>query len=46
MASPEDNDMTRKQITDVKEIIADMEQRVSDGQPRSILLISDLYAPY
>lgn len=27
--APEDNDETRRQIADVKEIIADMEQRVS-----------------
>lgn len=27
--SPEDNELTRKQIAEVKEIIADMEQRVS-----------------
>lgn len=31
--SPEDNDISRKQITETKEIIADMEQRVSPGQP-------------
>lgn len=29
MASPEDNDITRGQIAEVKEIIADMEARVS-----------------
>jgi HAT1-interacting factor 1 len=29
MASPEDNDITRQQIVEVKEIIADMEARVS-----------------
>ncbi|KAI1424140.1 hypothetical protein F5Y12DRAFT_785595 [Xylaria sp. FL1777] len=28
--APEDNDETRKQITDVKEIIADMEQRLTE----------------
>lgn len=28
--SPEDNEISRKQITETKEIIADMEQRVSD----------------
>lgn len=28
MASPEDNDITRKAITEMKELIADMEQRV------------------
>ncbi|KAI1362313.1 hypothetical protein F5Y08DRAFT_312410 [Xylaria arbuscula] len=28
--APEDNDETRKQITDVKEMIADMEQRLTD----------------
>lgn len=28
--APEDNDETRRQITDVKEIIADMEQRLTD----------------
>jgi len=33
MASPEDNDITRQQIVDVKEIIADMEQRVSAARP-------------
>lgn len=27
--APEDNDLTRKQIVEVKELIADMEQRVS-----------------
>lgn len=27
--APEDNDLTRKQIAEVKELIADMEQRVS-----------------
>jgi len=27
--SPEDNELSRKQITDVQEVIADMEQRVS-----------------
>lgn len=32
--APEDNDETRRQITDVKEIIADMEQRVSLPLPR------------
>lgn len=26
--SPEDNELTRQQITDVQEVIADMEQRV------------------
>lgn len=31
--SPEDNDISRKQITETKEIIADMEQRVSPGTP-------------
>lgn len=29
MASPEDNEVTRATITDVKDMIADMEQRVS-----------------
>ena len=29
--SPEDNDITRKQIAEVKDIIADMEQRVSQA---------------
>lgn len=27
--APEDNELTRKQIVEVKELIADMEQRVS-----------------
>jgi HAT1-interacting factor 1 len=31
-ASPDDNDVTRAQIADVKEIVADMEARVSDIQ--------------
>ncbi|KAG6117010.1 hypothetical protein E4U14_008172 [Claviceps sp. LM454 group G7] len=30
MASPEDNDITRKAITEMKELIADMEQRLFD----------------
>lgn len=30
MASPEDNEVTRATITDVKDMIADMEQRVSN----------------
>ncbi|KAG6115805.1 hypothetical protein E4U13_002444 [Claviceps humidiphila] len=30
MASPEDNDITRKAITEMKELIADMEQRLLD----------------
>lgn len=30
-SSPEENDTTRAQITDVKEILADMEQRVSSS---------------
>ncbi len=34
--SPEDNDITRTQIAEVKEIVADMEQRVSD----QLLLVS------
>lgn len=29
MASPEENDLTRKSIEEMKELIADMEQRVS-----------------
>lgn len=29
MASPEDNELSRKAITEMKEVIADMEQRVS-----------------
>jgi hypothetical protein len=29
MASPEDNELARKQIAEMKELIADMEQRVS-----------------
>lgn len=33
MHSPDDNDITREQITEVKDILADMENRVS----RSIL---------
>ena len=36
--APEDNDETRKQITDVKEIIADMEQRVSLPLSRRLLV--------
>ncbi len=36
--APEDNDETRKQITDVKEMIADMEQRVSLSLPRRLLV--------
>lgn len=38
--APEDNDETRKQITDVKEIIADMEQRVSLPLPRRLLVVA------
>lgn len=35
MASPEDNDLARKSIAEMKELIADMEQRVSfTGQMR------------
>ncbi len=38
MASPEDNELTRKDIADMKELIADMEQRVCnhyfDAVPR------------
>ncbi|KAI1484631.1 hypothetical protein F5X96DRAFT_426296 [Biscogniauxia mediterranea] len=37
MHAPEDNDTTRKQITEVKELIADMEQRVSWKLPRLLL---------
>lgn len=33
MASPDDNELTRQQITEVKEIIADMEQRVRSYPP-------------
>lgn len=38
--APEDNDLTRKQIAEVKELIADMEQRVSLSQdlPRPLLV--------
>jgi len=36
--APEDNDETRKQITEIKEIIADMEQRVSLPLPRILLV--------
>jgi HAT1-interacting factor 1 len=36
--APEDNDETRKQIIEVKEIIADMEQRVSLSLPRTLLV--------
>ena len=34
--SPEDNDVTRAQIADVKEIVADMEGRVSGFKTRSL----------
>lgn len=36
--APEDNELTRKQITEVKELIADMEQRVSPSLPRALLV--------
>ncbi|KAI3325852.1 hypothetical protein HD806DRAFT_552263 [Xylariaceae sp. AK1471] len=36
--APEDNDETRQQITEVKEIIADMEHRVSLPLPRALLV--------
>lgn len=36
--APEDNDETRRQITDIKEVIADMEQRVSLSLPRRLLV--------
>lgn len=36
--APEDNDETRRQITDIKEVIADMEQRVSLPLPRRLLV--------
>lgn len=31
MASPEDNDLARKAITEMKEVVADMEQRVRNS---------------
>ena len=36
MASPEENDETRKQIAEVREILADMEQRVSRSESLSL----------
>lgn len=39
--SPEDNDISRKQITETKEIIADMEQRVSLRTPVPPRLLAD-----
>ncbi len=42
--SPEDNEVTRKQIAEVKDIIADMEQRVS-RRPRLPLASPPLLAP-
>lgn len=41
MASPEDNEVTRATITDVKDVIADMEQRVSQLDcPRKVSLLT------
>lgn len=35
MASPEDNDLARKVISEMKEVVADMEQRVCPSSPVS-----------
>ncbi|CAI4212244.1 unnamed protein product [Parascedosporium putredinis] len=43
MASPDDNELTRQQITEVKEIIADMEQRLVDLRGPPINLEETLY---
>lgn len=42
--SPEDNELTRQQITDVQEVIADMEQRVCISPSYTILehLVADV----
>lgn len=37
MASPEDNDLARKEIGEMKEVITDMEQRVSIPKELSVL---------
>lgn len=39
MHAPEDNEATRKQIAEVKDLIADMEQRVSFSLPRIVPVI-------
>lgn len=38
--SPEDNELTRQQIADVQEVIADMEQRVGHGFLKAHLYVS------
>ncbi len=40
--SPEDNDATRKQIAEVKDMIADMEQRVSSTDSPTLQTSSDI----
>lgn len=50
MASPEDNDLARKAIFEMKEVIADMEQRVCPSScrppPKNRAFLASLTTPF